>query len=251
MHYLEKIFNLDEKVIIVTGGSRGIGYILARDLAFAGATVIGLGRTKNINYDFSKNASYSVCDLSNYSAFESLIKTVYDKYGCIDGLVNVAGISIENINFKDNLKNFNETIQFNLTSIYSACNCVYSFMKESGGGSIINITSIGASMSFPNNPGYQSSKAGLRMLSKSLALDYSAENIRVNNISPGYIKTEMTKKSFEDKKLNANRVARMIIPRWGEPEDLSGAAIYLLSDASSYVTGIDLVVDGGWTAKGL
>jgi len=251
MHYLEKIFNLDNKVIIITGGSRGIGYTLARDLALAGATVVGMGRTKNINYDFSKNASYYECDISNHSVFESLIKNIYNEYGSIDGLVNVAGISIENKNSKNNIKNFNETLQLNLTSLYSACNSVYSLMKESGGGSIVNVTSIGASLSFPNNPGYQSSKAGLRMLSKSLALDYSAYNIRVNNISPGYIKTEMTKKSFEDKELNSKRVARMIIPRWGEPEDLSGAAIYLLSDASSYVTGIDLVVDGGWMAKGL
>lgn len=251
MHYLEKIFNLDQKVIIVTGGSRGIGFSLAKNLAMAGAIIVGIGRSKNIDYSFSDNAHYFECDLSNHDDFNSICKMVYKEFGSIYGLVNVAGISIENLDKKNNIKNFSDTVDFNLTSVYAACNSVHPFMSESGGGSIVNISSIGAFISFPNNPGYQASKAGLRMLCKSLALDYSPNNIRVNNISPGYIKTDMTQKSFQDKSLNAQRVQRMIIKRWGDSEDLSGAAIFLLSNASSYVTGIDLIIDGGWTAKGL
>jgi len=251
MHYLEETFSLNKKVIIVTGGSRGIGFTLAKSLSMAGAIVIGVGRSNNINYDFSEQATYIECNLSNHEDFESLCNKLYKQHGCIDGLVNVAGISIENLDQKDHLVNFTNTINFNLTSIYAACNSVHPFMKESGGGSIVNITSIGAFLSFPKNPGYQSSKAGLTMLSKSLALDYSSDNIRVNNITPGYIKTDMTKKSYQDKNLHAQRLERMIIPRWGEPEDLSGATIFLLSKASSYITGSDLAVDGGWMAKGL
>ncbi len=251
MHYLEKTFTLEKKIIIISGASRGIGLTLANSLSMAGAMVIGVGRSKNVNYDFSENASYFECNLSNHNEFELLCGKIYKKFGSIDGLVNVAGISIENIETKDNVKNFTNTVDFNLTSTYAVCNSAHSYMKKSGGGSIVNITSIGASISFPNNPGYQSSKAGLRMLSKSLALDYSQDNIRVNNISPGYIKTDMTEKSYHDKKLYSQRLARMIIPRWGKTEDLSGAAIFLLSNASSYVTGTDLIVDGGWMAKGL
>ena len=111
--------------------------------------------------------------------------------------------------------------------------------------------SIGSMQGFPDNPGYIASKGGLRMLSKSLAIDLAKDNIRVNNIVPGYISTDMTKGSRNDPVLYEERLERMIIQRWGETEDIVGAVIYLASNASSYVTGIDLVVDGGWTAKGL
>lgn len=119
------------------------------------------------------------------------------------------------------------------------------------GGSVINITSIGSYLGFPGNPAYIASKGGIRALTKALALDYASKKIRVNNIVPGYIHTPMAEKSYLDEKSNRERLDRMMIKRWGEAEDLVGAAIYLSSDASSYVTGIDLIIDGGWTAKGL
>jgi NAD(P)-dependent dehydrogenase (short-subunit alcohol dehydrogenase family) len=101
------------------------------------------------------------------------------------------------------------------------------------------------------NPAYAASKGGVRILTKALALDYAPKKIRVNNIVPGYIHTAMTEKSYSDKTLSDERIDRMMIQRWGKTEDLIGAAIYLASGASSYVTGTDLIVDGGWTAKGL
>ena len=104
---------------------------------------------------------------------------------------------------------------------------------------------------FPGNPAYVASKGGVRALTKALALDYASKNIRVNNIVPGYVCTAMTEKSYLDEKLYSERLDRMMIQRWGKAEDLAGAAIYLASEASSYVTGIDLIIDGGWTAKGL
>ena len=113
MHYLEKIFNLDQKVIIVTGGSRGIGFSLAKNLAMAGAIIVGIGRSKNIDYSFSDNAHYFECDLSNHEDFNSICKMVYKEFGSIYGLVNVAGISIENLDKKNNIKNFSDTVDFN------------------------------------------------------------------------------------------------------------------------------------------
>lgn len=251
MNFLEKLFSLKNKVIIVTGGSRGIGYSLVKNLSTAGATVIGVGRSKNIKYDFSENATYIQCDLTDHKKFQEICKSIFKKHGSIYGLLNAAGISIQNNANKNKIENFIKTIDVNLNSVYAACNSVHPFMKKSGGGSIINITSIGAFLSFPNNPGYQSSKAGLTMLTKSLASDYSADNIRVNNITPGYFKTDMTKKSYQDKNLKKERINRMLIPRWGELDDLFGASIFLMSDSSGYITGIDLVIDGGWMAKGL
>jgi gluconate 5-dehydrogenase len=124
-------------------------------------------------------------------------------------------------------------------------------MQLNGGGSIINVTSIGSVLGFPDNPAYVASKGGLRLLTKALAMDLASYSIRVNNLAPGYIRTDMTKSSFEDPVRYAERLQGMIIKRWGNPEDLAGAAIFLASDASAYITGIDLFVDGGWTAKGL
>ena len=124
-------------------------------------------------------------------------------------------------------------------------------MKDQGGGSIINITSIGAELGFPNNPAYIAAKGALKQLTRSLALDLGSFGIRVNNIGPGYFRTDMTKGSWNDPQLEEDRIRRTILGRWGEPDDLAGAAIFLASEASRYITGQDLYVDGGWLAKGL
>ena len=124
-------------------------------------------------------------------------------------------------------------------------------MKEQGSGSIINITSIGAELGFPNNPAYVAAKGALKQLTKSLAVDLGQFGIRVNSIGPGYFKTDMTQSSWNDPQLQKDRTRHTILGRWGEPDDLTGAVIFLASDASSYITGQDLYVDGGWLAKGL
>ena len=124
-------------------------------------------------------------------------------------------------------------------------------IRQNKGGSIINITSIGASQGFPNNPAYCSTKGGVRQLSKALAHDWGKYGIRVNNLVPGYTHTPMNQKSWEDNNLRQERAAHTMLGRWAEPEDMIGAAIFLASDASSYVTGSDLYVDGGWNSKGI
>ena len=125
------------------------------------------------------------------------------------------------------------------------------YMLKKKNGSIINFTSINAELGFPNNPAYVASKGGLKMLTKSLAKDWGRFGIRVNNIGPGYMKTEMTKKSWSNPKLRKTRTSRTLLNRWGEKQDIVGPCIFLASDASRYVTGQDLYVDGGWLANGL
>ena len=125
------------------------------------------------------------------------------------------------------------------------------YMKKKRRGSIINITSINAEFGFPNNPAYVASKGGLKLLGKSLARDWGKYGIRINNLGPGYIITKMTEKSFKNKKTRLDRQKNTMLNRWGEPEDLVGPCIFLASDASSYVTGQDIYVDGGWTANGI
>ena len=124
-------------------------------------------------------------------------------------------------------------------------------MKKKSNGSIINITSINAELGFPNNPAYVASKGGLKMLSKALAKDYGKFGIRVNNLGPGYMKTEMVKASYQNKKARNLREKHTILGRWGTPEDLVGPCIFLASDASKYMTGQDIYIDGGWLANGL
>ena len=114
-------------------------------------------------------------------------------------------------------------------------------------GSIINITSINAELGFPRNPAYNASKGGLKMLGKAFAKDWSKFGIRTNNIGPGYIRTEMTSKRFTNKKYRLERQNQTLLGRWGETDDIIGPCIFLASDASSYITGQDLYVDGGWT----
>jgi short-subunit dehydrogenase len=122
-------------------------------------------------------------------------------------------------------------------------------MKKNG--SVINITSLGAQQAFPKNPAYQISKAGLRQLTKAFARDFSKYGIRFNNLCPGYIKSGMTIKSYKDPTAKKIRSERMLLNRWGKPSDLVGPAVFLLSEASDYITGTDIYVDGGWIAKGI
>lgn len=248
MGYLDQIFSLKGKVCLVTGASRGIGCSIADAFHNAGAIVYGLGRSKNTKSGASW--VYKQCDVNNKDKVTRTILGVVGSSGHLDILVNAAGItnshSVSNTDCS-----FTETIQTNLIAVYEICMIARQHMSLSSGGSIINITSIGSELGFSGNPGYVSSKGGLKMLTKALANDFAKYNIRVNNIAPGYIKTSMTEGSFDNKELNKERVDRMIIKRWGEPNDLAGAAILLASNASAYITGIDLFVDGGWTAKGL
>ena len=245
--FVEQLFSIDGKTAVVVGASRGIGEEIAVSFKTAGANLICLSRSSAPDNNELKG-DYQQCDISNPPVFDRICKQAIEKYGSIDIFVNAAGITIP-VDKNNNSTNFDEIVNINLVSHYKCLKIVSKYMFN--GGSIINITSIGSVQGFPGNPGYVASKGGLRMLSKSLAIDFSKDNIRVNNIAPGYILTDMTKDSQTDPVLYQERLDRMIIQRWGRTEDIVGAAIYLASNASSYVTGIDLIIDGGWTAKGL
>jgi NAD(P)-dependent dehydrogenase (short-subunit alcohol dehydrogenase family) len=247
-NYLESIFSLKNKTAIITGGSKGIGAEIARAFIKAGANVVCISRSEPAIKEQS-NFSYYKCDISDSQKFQSICELIDSYYKGIDILVNAAGISLPIDDKYTEFERFSKTLSVNLLATYQCCEIVSKFMHK--GSSIINITSIGSMLGFPGNPGYVASKGGVMALTKSLAIDLSPMNIRVNNIVPGYIRTEMTQKSFKDKKLYNERLDRMIIKRWGSVEDITGAAIFLASGSSSYVTGTDVIIDGGWTAKGI
>lgn len=249
--YLDKLFSLSGRVAIVTGASRGIGASIAQALAEAGAYTIGIGRSSAPRVSFSEGVEYRRCDILDQSNFASVCESIFEAKSSIDILINAAGITLPTSVGADALKVFEHTVATNLSVVNTTCQQAVNFMKKTGGGSIINVTSIASVIGFPDNPAYVASKGGLRMLTKALAFDLAPHNIRVNNLVPGYIRTDMTEASFQDPIRHEERLQHMMIRRWGKTEDLSGAAIYLSSDASTYVTGSDLFVDGGWTAKGM
>ena len=223
------LFSVKDKVIIVTGANGGIGKCISDKLEKHGAVVT---KADLPDYDVTNNK-----DLDLLADQEQ-----------IHGLVNCAGVTYGNNLFDYADSDWENTYKVNLKSPYELTKRVAQVMKSTG-GSIINITSLNAELAFPDNPAYIAFKGGLKQLSKSLALDLGKYNIRVNNIGPGYIRTNMTKKGWaQNRKLIEDRT---ILGRWGTPEDLVGTAIFLLSNASSYITGQDIYVDGGYLTKGL
>jgi NAD(P)-dependent dehydrogenase (short-subunit alcohol dehydrogenase family) len=229
-----KIFSVEKKVIIVTGTAGGIGGAMADGLEEAGAIVV--------------RADLPEYDVTRPEDLDQLILLAVSHTGIIDGLINCAGITRPNHLFDYTDDDWESTYKVNLKAPYELSQRVAAKMKDKG-GSIINITSLNAELAFPNNPAYVATKGGVKQLTKSLALDLGKYNIRVNNIGPGYIRTNMTKYGWaNNRELIENRT---ILGRWGEPSDFVGTAIFLLSDASSYITGQDIYVDGGYLTKGL
>ncbi len=241
------MFSLTGKIAIVTGASRGIGFALADGLAAAGAHVVAIARSAQPRVPFSHPVQYISADVSG--AIGEVFAGVAQAHGRIDILVNAAGITLPGAQDEAALANFERSLQVNLTAPFACCLAARPHMPP--GSSIINVTSIGSIVGLPDNPGYAAAKGGLRMLTKGLAVDYGSSGIRVNALAPGYIHTDMTAKSFSDPVLHEQRRAHTCLGRWGTVDDLLGAAIFLASNASSYITGHDLLVDGGWTAKGL
>ena len=166
----------------------------------------------------------------------------------IDGLVNCAGVTHGNDIFDYTDDDWDDTYEVNLKAPYELSRKVAKHMKKTG-GSIVNITSLNSELGFPNNPAYIATKGGLKQLTKSLAVDLGKYNIRVNNVGPGYIKTNMTKQGWKNNRKEIED--KTILGRWGEPKDLVGTIVFLLSSASDYITGQDIYVDGGYLTKGL
>ncbi len=247
----ENIFSVKNKIVVVTGTSQGNGYAIAKGFIENGAHVCGIDikKPKDSKIIKSNKFHYVNCDLSDDKSILDAIRDIKKKYKKIDVLINNAGISKSLRDGVGQFKDWDMTHRINLRAPYFLTTNIISIMKK--GGSVINITSLGSLLGFPENPSYISSKGGLRMLTKSLAIDFGKRAVRVNNILPGYMKTSMTKGSFANKKLKEERDNRMIMERWGNSSDLVGPCIFLASNASSYITGTDIIVDGGWIAKGL
>jgi len=247
---MKNLFSIEGKKIIITGAGKGIGYALANEMAKHSATIYSLDKKfiKKIPKNLSPNVIKIKCDITNLKKVKQVFKKIFIKEKRIDVLINNAGVSFgtkKNQLYPE--KNWIETININLTGSFYCSREAVKYMLKRRRGSIINITSINAELGFPRNPAYNASKGGLKMLGKAFAKDWSKFGIRINNIGPGYIRTEMTSKRFTNKKYRLERQNQTLLGRWGETADIVGPCIFLASDASSYITGQDLYVDGGWT----
>ena len=235
------------KTAIVTGGSSGIGRSICNQLSDNGYIVVNFDLKK---YS-SKNIYFYKTDLSNLKSVKKSFLLVTKKFKTISVLVNNAAITKSN-HFKDyKIKDWKSTFDVNITTPFFLSQLFSrQLIKSKKIGSIINVTSIGAELAFPNNPAYQASKAGLKHLTKSMAYDLAKYKIRVNNLVPGYTKDGMNKKSWFNPKTRAARSKRSLLNRWAEPDEISNGVLYLIGENSNFITGTDLVVDGGWTIKG-
>jgi len=251
-----KYFCLEGRVSIITGASYGLGRAMAVGLAEAGSDVVVVSRKlknlKGVENEIKKLGRKALpveCDVSKITDVKNLVKETIKEFGKIDILVNSAGITIRKDAANYSEKDWDKVIDVNLKGVFLCCREVGKIMIKQKKGKIINIASL---MSFTGGikiPSYAASKGGVGQLTKALSNEWAKYNINVNAIAPGYFKTPLTKPLLNDKKRYREITSRIPMQKWGEPEDLKGAVIFLASDASKYVSGHILVVDGGWLGR--
>ena len=248
------LFDVSEKVVVVTGASRGIGRAVAEGFLDQGARVVLCARSESLTqqvagYD-TDHAQAVRADMAEAESGRQIVDATLGAFGRIDVLINNAAITLPGAPPYDDTT-WQTTLDVNLSGAFRMARAAALAMVETGGGSIIHIASIAGIVAMPGNPSYSAAKAGLRHLSKAMANDFATRNVRINTVCPGYIVTDMTRASYDDPDRQAERSSHTMMGRWGQPEELLGPCLFLASDASSYVTGIDLIVDGGWTGKGM
>ncbi len=246
---MNNIFDLKNKKVLITGGSSGIGNALIQAFEEHGALVTNFDIKKSKK---TKGVNFIKCDLESADSIDIALREYCNKYKCPDVIINCAAVTISGHAEKYNFMSWQKTIDINITAIFYVCKFFGNIMiKNKIKGSIINYTSIGAERGFSNNPAYTASKAAVKNLTKSLSVEWGKYGIRVNNIVPGYTATPMNSKSWNSKKLRDERSKHTSLGRWAKPKEMVGPTIFLASNASSYVTGADIVVDGGWLSKGM
>ena len=241
---------------VVTGASKGLGRQMAEALAQAGAAVALVARSRDLLESVAEGirgnggrAEVIVADVTDEAAVDQVAEQVKSTLGVCDILINNAGINIRKDVEEFTLSDWNEIVAVNLTAPFLMCRRFVPGMKEKGWGRIINMTSIMSHVSIPQRIGYSSTKFGLLGMVKALALELAPHNVTVNGISPGPFGTEMNQPIMNDPFLNQQFVSRIPVGRWGKIEEIGALAVFLCSDEAGFITGTDVVIDGGWTAQ--
>ena len=245
---------LENKVAIISGGSRGMGAFEAALFVQEGAKVIIGDVRDEEGRDLAKhigsNAVYMHLDVTSERDWAVVVKEATDRYGKLDILVNNAGVSARGTIEETSVDNWDRVMGINSKGVFLGTRAAIPEMRKSGGGSIINISSqLGLVGMAESSPQYQSSKGAVRIFTKSAAIQYAPEGIRVNSVHPGPIVTPMTEARRSDSAVQQVMVSRIPLGRYGESEDVAYGVLYLASDEASFVTGSELVIDGGWTAQ--
>ena len=245
---------LENKVAIISGGSRGMGAFEAALFVQEGAKVIIGDVRDEEGRDLAKhigsNAVYMHLDVTSERDWAAVVKEATDRYGKLDILVNNAGVSARGTIEETSVDDWDRVMGINSKGVFLGTRAAIPEMRKSGGGSIINISSqLGLVGMAESSPQYQSSKGAVRIFTKSAAIQYAPEGIRVNSVHPGPIVTPMTEARRSDSVVQQVMVSRIPLGRYGESKDVAYGVLYLASDEASFVTGSELVIDGGWTAQ--
>jgi NAD(P)-dependent dehydrogenase (short-subunit alcohol dehydrogenase family) len=253
------LFSLKGKTSIVTGAGRGIGRSVALGLAEAGSNVVVCSRTTTELEELAAEieakgveALVAPCDVSKEGDIDRVINQTLEKFNSIDILINNAGVTKKHPAEDFPAEDWNQIISVNLTGVFQFAQKVGKVMIEQGSGSIVNVSSVASQTAIKKSIAYAASKGGVNMLTKNFAAEWADKGVRVNGIAPAYIETPLVEAVKNHRKGFADDIAnRTPMGRMGRPDELIGAAIFLASDASSYITGETIFVDGGWTALGL
>lgn len=249
------LFDLTGRVALVTGAGRGLGRTMSLALAAAGADVAVVARTSiEIEtlaaevHELGREAIALTGDITRAADAERVVRSAIAHFGHVDILVNNAGINVRKPMLEITAEEFAHVLDTNLHGYFHCARAAGRHMVERRSGKVINISSIMGQVALPGQVAYASSKGAIEQMTKVLALEWAPHNVQVNAIGPTYFETDLTRPLFEDDERNAFITARTPMGRWGQPHELAGAVIFLASQASNYVTGHTLMVDGGWTA---
>lgn len=236
---------LKGKIAIVTGSGRGIGRAVVETFAAEGAVVVATGRSPQV--DFDPGITYHQLQVELEEHWRSVVAEVVAEHGQVDVLVNNAGIIAYDTLHEMTMESWSEVVAVNQTGTWLGMREVIPHMQRVGGGSIINISSIWGTVAVAGAHAYHATKGAVRTMSKSAAITYAAENIRVNSLHPGFVQTPLT--DAQDPAVNAYVISQTPLGRAGRPQEIAAGALFLASDESSFVTGSELVVDGGYLAQ--
>jgi NAD(P)-dependent dehydrogenase (short-subunit alcohol dehydrogenase family) len=245
---------LDGRVALVTGGNRGLGLGIALALAHAGADIIVAGRTQTeldqavaLIGRTGRHARAFACDVADIEAVRTTVAEAAAAFGRLDILVNAAGMNIRRPAETFTEDDWDRLMTVNLKAAFFAAQAAAPFLRQQGGGRIINVGSVTFDFAVPNVTLYAISKGGMQQMTWQLALEWAKDSITVNALAPGRFWTAMTDAVFSDPDKHASAVSVIPMGRPGLPTDLAGAAVLLASDAGAYITGQTITIDGGWT----
>lgn len=244
---------LIDKVAIITGGGSGIGKAIAAAFAREGASVVIAGRHQEkldaVAREIGAQCLPIRADLGNAADVQKLVTAAIEKFKRLDILVNNAGVLLPGTAESLTEEEFDQTFNINVRGLWLLSRAVLPHMRTAGGGSIINIGSVLSTLGARNRVAYSASKGAVLAMTRAMALDHAAENIRVNCICPGIVETEMVARFSLDESARRQRLALHPLGRFGQPQDIAGLAVFLASDESAWITGTAQTVDGGYSAQ--